>query len=66
MAYRSINPLRPKLIWITFKNSARTAKKTQLFTITKTNWLTLFKEMIAVYYENHVKHINKKCRFTEY
>jgi hypothetical protein len=37
------------------KNSARTAKKTQHFTITKINWLTLFKEIIAVYTENHRK-----------
>jgi hypothetical protein len=26
-----------------FEDSVRTAKKTQLFTITKINWLTLFK-----------------------
>jgi hypothetical protein len=38
---------------IIFKNSVRTAKKTQHFTITKINWLTLFKEIIAVYSENH-------------
>jgi hypothetical protein len=38
-----------------FKKSVRTAKKTQLFTITKINWLTLFKEIIAVYSENHAE-----------
>jgi hypothetical protein len=43
-------------ILILFKNSVRTAKKTQLFTITKINWLTLFKEIIAVYSENHAEH----------
>jgi hypothetical protein len=42
-----------------FKNSVRTAKKTPHFTITKINWLTLFKEIIAFYSENHTKHINK-------
>jgi hypothetical protein len=41
-----INPLKPKLVLIIFKNSVRTAKKTQHFTITKINWLMLFKEMI--------------------
>jgi hypothetical protein len=41
-----------------FKNSVRTAKKTQLLTITKINCLILFREMIAVYSENHTKHIN--------
>jgi uracil DNA glycosylase len=42
-------------------NSVRTAKKSQHFTITKINWLTLFKEIIAVYSENHTKHINALC-----
>jgi hypothetical protein len=50
-----INCLKPKLIKIIFKNSVRTAKKTQHFTITKINWLTLFKEIIAVYSENYTK-----------
>jgi hypothetical protein len=35
--------------------SVRTAMKTQNFTVTKINWLTLFKEIIAVYRENHRK-----------
>jgi hypothetical protein len=46
---------------IIFNNSVRTAKKTQLFTITKINWLTLFKEIIAVFTENHMKSINTLC-----
>jgi hypothetical protein len=54
-----LNPLKPNLCQIIFKNSVRTAKKTVHFTITKINWLTLFKEIIAVYCENHTKHINK-------
>jgi hypothetical protein len=29
-------------------------------TVTKINWLTLFKEIIPVYNENHTKPINKK------
>jgi hypothetical protein len=41
-----------------FKHSVRTAKKTQHFTITKINWLTLFKEITAVHCENHMKNIN--------
>jgi hypothetical protein len=48
-----------------FINSVRTAKKTQHFTITKINWLTLFKEIIAVYSENHTKYINTKCSVTD-
>jgi hypothetical protein len=31
-----------------FKNSARTSKRTPHFTITKINWLTLFKEIIPL------------------
>jgi hypothetical protein len=41
-----------------FKNSVRTSKRTPHFTITKINWLTLFKEITAVYSENHAKPIN--------
>jgi hypothetical protein len=44
-----------------FKNPVRTSKRTPHFTITKINWLTLFKEIIAVYGENHAKPINTKC-----
>jgi hypothetical protein len=45
---------------VIFKNLVirPTSKKTQHFTITKINRLTLFKEIIAVYSENHTKHIN--------
>jgi hypothetical protein len=35
--------------------SVRTAKKAPHFTITKINWLTLFKEIISVYSENNIK-----------
>jgi hypothetical protein len=41
-----------------FKNSGRTSKRTPHFTITKINWLMLFKEIIAVYSDNHIKPIN--------
>jgi hypothetical protein len=42
---RTSNLLEPKLVQIIFKNSARTSKKTQHFTITKINRLILFKEI---------------------
>jgi uncharacterized protein YktB (UPF0637 family) len=54
-------PLKPKRVWVIFKNSVRTAKKTPHFTITKINWLTLFKEIIAVYTENYTEPINTLC-----
>jgi hypothetical protein len=41
-----------------FNNSVRTSKRTPDFIITKINWLTLFKEIIAVYAENHTKPTN--------
>jgi hypothetical protein len=39
----NVNPLKPKLVYMLFKNSVRTSKRTPYFTITKINWLTLFK-----------------------
>jgi hypothetical protein len=44
-----------------FNNSVRTSKKTQLFPITKISWLMLFREIIAVYFENHTNEINTLC-----
>jgi hypothetical protein len=49
------NPLKMKLVYILFKNSVRTSERTPHFTITKFNWLMLFKEIITVYSENHTK-----------
>jgi hypothetical protein len=46
-----------------FKKSVRTSNRTPHFTITKFNWLILFKEIIAVYGENHAKHVNIKQRY---
>jgi hypothetical protein len=50
--------MKPKLVQIIFKNSVRTAKKTQHFTITKINWLTVSMDTTAVYSENHKGHVN--------
>jgi hypothetical protein len=50
-----------KLVQIIFKNSVRTAKKTQHFTITKINWLTLFNKVISVYSECHTNLTNTFC-----
>jgi hypothetical protein len=46
---------------MTFKNSVRTSKKTQHFTIKKINWLMLYREIIAVYSEIYKKQVNKFC-----
>jgi hypothetical protein len=53
-----INPLKPQIVYVMFKNSVRAAKKTPHLTVTKINWLTLFKEIIAVYSENRTRPIN--------
>jgi hypothetical protein len=58
------NPLEPKLVYILFKNSVRTSKRTPDFTIKKINWLTLFKKIIAVYSENK-KHTSTKWTVTD-
>jgi hypothetical protein len=47
-----------------FKNSVCTSKRTPHFIITEINFLTLFKEIIAVYSESHAKPINTKCSIT--
>jgi hypothetical protein len=44
--------LNAKLV-LMFKHSVRTAKKTPHFTVSNVNWLTLFKEITAVYSDNH-------------
>jgi hypothetical protein len=56
-----IDHLKTKPVYILFKNPVRTSKRTRHFTITTINWLTLFKEIIAVYSENQAKPINTKC-----
>lgn len=57
----TFNLLRLNIIQITSKNLTRIAKKTLHFTITKINWLMLFKEMMAVYSENHTIFIRLQC-----
>jgi uracil DNA glycosylase len=57
-SFVTANLSRPKLTWIIFKNSVFTAKKTELFSITKIKWLITFKETITVYSENQKKLIN--------
>jgi hypothetical protein len=63
--YGSPDPLKTKLVELLFKNSVRTSKRTPNFTVTSINFLTLFKEIIAVYVENHPKPINTKCSITD-
>jgi hypothetical protein len=53
--------LYPKRLSSLFKNAVHTSKKTPHFTMTKINWLLLFREIITVYYVNHMRHINKNC-----
>jgi hypothetical protein len=41
--------------------SVRTSQETQYVSATKPNRLMLFREIIAVYCENHTEHINTLC-----
>jgi hypothetical protein len=50
------NPLKLKLVQITFNNSIHTSKKTLQHTKDQ-----LVREIIAVYSENHTKPINTLC-----
>jgi len=64
------NPLKPKLVQIIFKNSVRTSKRTPHFTITKINWLTLFKfnplkpKLVQVIFKNSVRTSKRTPHFT--
>jgi hypothetical protein len=58
--------LKSTIVFKILKDSVRTSKRTQHFTITKINWLTLFKEITAVYTENRMESININCRDTGY
>jgi hypothetical protein len=63
-----LSPLKLRVIKIIIKNSVHTSKKKQYFSFTKINWLMLFREIITVYSEHHMKPINTlgtKCRVTE-
>jgi hypothetical protein len=43
---------------VVYVNPFRTSQKTHYVSATKTNRLILFREIIAVYCENHTEHIN--------
>jgi hypothetical protein len=44
-----------------YKNRVRTSQEPHYVSMTKTNRLMLFGEIIAVYCENHTEHINTLC-----
>jgi hypothetical protein len=50
-----------KLIQIIFKNWVLTTEEIQHTSITRINWLMLFREIIAVCSENHMKPISTLC-----
>jgi hypothetical protein len=61
-----MKPVKPKLLYIIFINPVRTSKRTQHFTIKNIISLTLFKDIMAVYTENHSEHLSTKCRVTDF
>jgi hypothetical protein len=58
-------PLKPKFVYIIFKNSVHVSNRTPQFTITKIKWLMLVKEIIDVYIENNTRPISTKCTVTD-
>jgi hypothetical protein len=52
---------RDKFIYVIFKSSVRTSQETHHVSTTEPNQLTLFREIIAVYCENHREHTNTLC-----
>jgi hypothetical protein len=44
-----------------YKNSVRSSQETHYISATKPNRLTLFREKLAVYCENHMEHNNTHC-----
>ena len=48
-------------MYMAYKNSTATSQKTYYVSITNTNQLLLFTEMIAVYCKNNTKHMNTTC-----
>jgi hypothetical protein len=60
------NHLKPKLVYINFKNSVRTSKRTQHFAITTISLLTLFKGIISIYEENDMKSTSTKYSITDW
>jgi hypothetical protein len=59
----NLGTISATLVFIVFKNPVRTSKRTPHFTITKINWLMLFKEIIPFYNE---KPRNTKSRVTDH
>jgi hypothetical protein len=51
----TITHSQSKFLHTNFNNSVRTSKKTQHFPIKKIKWLMLFKDIIPVYTESHMK-----------
>jgi hypothetical protein len=52
---------RDKFIQVIYKSSVCTSQETHHVSATKSNRLMLFRETVAVYSENHTKHINTLC-----
>jgi hypothetical protein len=56
-----VNTLGHKSLLNNNKSSVHTSQETHYVSTTKTNRLMLFGEIIAVYCENHMEHINTLC-----
>jgi hypothetical protein len=61
----NLNPLKPKLVWILFMNSVRTAKKTLHLTITKISWVNPLKpKLVFIIFTNRDRTAKKTLHLT--
>jgi hypothetical protein len=58
MKYTTLNSLKSELLQNNTYNSVLTSQETNYFSATKTSLLMLFRETVAVYCENHMRHTN--------
>jgi thioredoxin-related protein len=58
----NVNPLKTEILLHNIRSSVRTSQETRYVAATKTNRLMLFGEIICIYCENSIKHINTLCR----
>jgi hypothetical protein len=57
----NFNPSKTEFHLIRHTNSVRTSQETHYISATKPNRLMLFRETVAVYFENHTEHTDTVC-----
>jgi hypothetical protein len=55
-----VPPSWETLAWIILANSVPTSQRIHCSAITRISWLMLYREIIPVYFHNHIKHIRSR------